>query len=168
MKKRLILIGGPMGVGKSCASQALARLLPKNVLLDGDWCWNMRPFVVSDETRRMVMENIRFLLNQFLRCSTIENLIFCWVMHRQEIIDELLDGLNVEGVEVWKFSLVADAETLTARIAGDVQRGLRDAGALERSMAYLKGYAALDTRKLDVSHLTPDQTAARIAAMIGT
>ena len=43
--KRLWLIGGPMGVGKSRAGRLLRDRLPRSVYLDGDWCWDARPFV---------------------------------------------------------------------------------------------------------------------------
>ena len=39
---------------------------PNNVFLDGDDCWNMRPFTVNDATKRMVLGNIAALLNNFL------------------------------------------------------------------------------------------------------
>lgn len=81
--KKLILIGGTMGVGKSTVSQILKRILPDSVFLDGDWCWDSSPFQVTDETKKMVMDNICFLLNGFLSCSAYQNVIFCWVMHEQ-------------------------------------------------------------------------------------
>ena len=69
--KTLYLIGGPMGVGKTAAGQALKLLLDNSVFLDGDWCWDMHPFLVTEETRAMVLDNIAFLLNRFLRCSAL-------------------------------------------------------------------------------------------------
>ena len=106
--KNLYIVGGPMGVGKTTVCQLLKRELSKAVFLDGDWCWDMDPFQVTEETKGMVMENIAFLLNRFLRCSAYENVIFCWVLHRQEIVDELLGKLDVENgaVSVRRFSLI--------------------------------------------------------------
>lgn len=56
--KNVIFISGTMGVGKTATSVELQKLLSKNVFLDGDWCWNMVPFVVSDETKEMVLNNL--------------------------------------------------------------------------------------------------------------
>ena len=81
--KDLYVIGGPMGVGKTAACRQLQRLLDRSVFLDGDWCWDARPFQVTEETREMVLENIAFLLNSFLRCSAYDHVIFCWVLHRR-------------------------------------------------------------------------------------
>ena len=51
--KRLYVIGGTMGVGKTTVCRRLARRLPNSAFLDGDWCWDMHPFQVTEETRRM-------------------------------------------------------------------------------------------------------------------
>ena len=83
--KKLYLIGGTMGVGKTTVCMELKHRLERAVFLDGDWCWDADPFQVTDETKNMVLQNITFLLNQFLRCSAYENAIFCWVMHEQPI-----------------------------------------------------------------------------------
>ncbi len=160
--KRLILVGGPMGVGKTAACRELQSLLPANVFLDGDWCWNMRPFAVTEETRRMVLENIHFLLNQFLRCGAFQNIIFGWVMHRREIIDAVLSGLETRDVKVNIFTLMSDPRTLSNRVKGDMEKGIRSGDALERSLLYLKCCQELDTIQIDTSVLSPEGVARAI------
>lgn len=161
--KRLYLIGGPMGVGKTTVCRELKRLTAPSVFLDGDWCWDMEPFQVTEETKAMVEENIAFLLGQFLGCSAYQTVIFCWVMHQREIIQELLASLPLEGVEVRAVSLLATAETLQARIGKDVAAGLRTWDVLERSLQRLPLYQDLPTEKLWVDDLTPQQAAQRLA-----
>ena len=56
-------------------------------------------------------------------------------------------------------------EALRARLQGDIDRGLRQPDVLARSLARLPLYAALDTRKLDTTRLTPAGTARAIAAL---
>ena len=160
--KNLYLIGGTMGVGKTATCQELKRALPKAVLLDGDWCWDADPFVVTEETKAMVMDNICHLLNNFLRCGAYENVIFCWVLHRQEILDEILARLDTSGCEVRRVSLVCGPEALTARLERDIAAGRRGPDALARSLEYLPLYTALRTVHLDVSALSPEETAARL------
>ncbi len=157
--KRLYLIGGAMGVGKTTVCQILKKRLPNSVFLDGDWCWDMHPFQVTEETKRMVTDNICFLLDQFLRCSAYENIIFCWVMHEQSIIDGILSRLDVGGSEVKAISLLCDEKSLKGRLQKDVDAGLREADVIERSIARLPLYERLDTVKLDVSDLSPEETA---------
>jgi broad-specificity NMP kinase len=50
--KNLIFINGTMGVGKTTTSLELKKILPKCVFLDGDWCWDMSPFIVTEETKK--------------------------------------------------------------------------------------------------------------------
>ena len=163
--KKLYLIGGTMGVGKTTVCQILKEKLPGSVFLDGDWCWDMDPFAVTEETKRMVMDNITYLLNQFLRCSVYENIIFCWVMSEQGIFDELISRVHTCGVEVKVISLVCSAEALKDRLLKDVDAGIRKADIVARSTARLPLYSALDTIKLDVSCMTPEEAAERIKAL---
>ena len=74
--KTLYLIGGTMGVGKTTISKQLKQALNHSVFLDGDWCWDMHPFIVNEETKAMVLDNICHLLNNFIHCSSYENIIF--------------------------------------------------------------------------------------------
>ncbi len=163
--KRLYLIGGTMGVGKTTVCQILKKRLPNSVFLDGDWCWDMHPFRVTEETKRMVTDNICFLLGQFMKCSAYENIIFCWVMHEQSIIDGILSRLDLGGSEVKAISLTCDAESLSGRLQKDVDAGLREADVIERSIARLPLYERLDTVKLDVSDLSPEETAEYICQL---
>lgn len=160
--KRLYLIGGPMGVGKTTVGQLLKRRLPRCVYLDGDWCWDMDPFQVTDATRAMVLDNISALLRNFLACPDLENVVFAWVMHQQAILDRLRESLADTEAEWTALSLVCTPAELRARLERDVAAGLRQADVIPRSLAYLPLYDALDTRKLSVTGLTPEETARAI------
>lgn len=160
--KKLIFVCGTMGVGKTTACRELQGLLERNVFLDGDWCWDARPFVVNERTRELVQDNIAHMLNNFIACPDYQNVIFCWVMHQQSIIDELKRRLSGE-YELRVFALVCTPDELKRRIDGDVARGLRSPGVLERSLPRLELYDALDAERIDVTGLSPAQAAAEIA-----
>lgn len=162
--KTLYMIGGPMGVGKTAVCRELQKRLDRCVFLDGDWCWDSRPFQVTEETRAMVTENICFLLNQFLRCSAYDHVIFCWVLHRQEILDGLLSRLDTSGCRVRAVSLVCSEEALRRRLEGDIRAGRRSQDVIKRSMDYLPLYRDLSASCLGTTSLTPAQTAERIIA----
>lgn len=163
--KTLYLIGGTMGVGKTAVSRCLQKQLSRSVLLDGDWCWDADPFQVTAETKAMVMDNICHLLNNFLQCSAYENIIFCWVMHQREIVDTILARLDLTNCRLRCISLVCSGDTLRQRLAADIAAGLRTQDVVERSLARLPCYAALNTEKLDVSSITPEEAARRIAGL---
>lgn len=160
--KNLFLIGGAMGVGKSTVCRLLKKELPNSVFLDGDWCWDANPFQVTDETKAMVTDNICYLLNNFLHCSAYENIIFCWVMHEQSIIDSILERLDTENCAIKCISLIADETTLRSRLAADIKRGIRTADVIRRSIERLPLYQTLDTIKID----TDGKTAAEISNTI--
>jgi len=157
--KDLYIIGGTMGVGKTTTCRVLKQRLDRCVFLDGDWCWDMHPFQVTTETKHMVMENICFLLNNFLQCSIYENIVFCWVLHEQAILDDLLSRLDTNGCRVRLISLVCGEQALRARLQKDIAAGLRTEDILRRSAERLPLYEKLHTQKVDVSALTPEQAA---------
>ena len=94
MKKQLILVGGAMGVGKSAVCRELLRQLTPGVWLDGDWCWNMNPFVVSEENKRMVLSNITHLLRAYLDNSSCRYVLFCWVVDQPLLFEAVLGPLR--------------------------------------------------------------------------
>lgn len=154
-----------MGAGKTTVCQCLKKQLPNSVFLDGDWCWDMHPFTVNDETKAMVMNNISYLLNNFLHCSAYENVIFCWVMHEQAIIDGILSRLDISGCRVICVSLVLSEKALRKRLEKDVTAGIREPDIIERSIARLPLYQKLDTLKLDVSGISPERAAEWLSAV---
>lgn len=79
--KKLVIINGTMGVGKTTISKEVHKSLDKSVWLDGDWFWMMNPWVFSEENIRMVMDNITHLLRNYLTNSTFDYVILSWVLH---------------------------------------------------------------------------------------
>ncbi len=150
--KTLYLIGGTMGVGKTTISKQLKQELNQSVFLDGDWCWDMHPLIVNEETKAMVLDNICHLLNNFIHCSSYENIIFCWVMHEQSIIDGILKKLDTSNLNIKSISLISDEASLTQRISKDIASNLRQPDVLKRSLERLAMYQELNTIKIDTSN----------------
>ena len=151
-----------MGVGKTAVCQKMKGLLPNSVFLDGDWCWDAHPFVVTDETKRMVMDNICHTLNNFIGCSAYENIIFCWVMHEQEIIDDILGRLDLQECAVKSFTLVCDERTLIARLRKDIDDGIREVDVIERALDRLARCRELTTVKIDTAAKSIEEVAKEI------
>lgn len=160
--KTLYLIGGTMGVGKTTVCRELKNQLHRSVFLDGDWCWDMNPFVVTEETKAMVLDNITALLGNFLRCSAYDHVIFSWVMHQQSIVDTILGRLDLTDVKVVSVSLVCSREALLQRLYRDVEAGIRQPDILLRSPQRLNLYDSMNTEKIDTSHATVAQAVQEI------
>ena len=162
MMKTLYMIGGTMGVGKTATSQILKKNLNDAVFLDGDWCWDADPFQVTNETKSMVIQNICYLLNNFIHCSAYENIVFCWVMHEQSIIDDILAHLDMSDCIVKTISLTCSPKELRLRLEKDINDGLRLSGIVERSIQRIPLYELMNTIKIDTSDMLPEDVAKRI------
>lgn len=147
-----------MGIGKSTICNQLNQDLDHSVFLDGDWCWNMDPFIVNQDTKNMVLDNITHCLNNFIHTPGIENIIFCWVMHKQDIIDQIIQKLDTEGVDIHLISLICEKEELIKRMLID----RRDNQTIRKSLQYLGLYKDLDTQKIDVTTLDVQKTIDKI------
>jgi adenylate kinase family enzyme len=159
------MINGAMGVGKSTVSEQLSDQLMPSVYLDGDWCWKMNPWVFTEENKKMVIGNITHLLNAYLTNSGFQYIVFCWVMHQEQIFEDILSRLQGD-YELHKISLICSEEALTSHILQDVQKGLRTIDSIEGSIARLELYKKMDTTKVDVSNLTVPETVGQIAGMV--
>ena len=160
--KKIYLIGGTMGVGKTTLCQKLKKELSNAVFLDGDWCWDSDPFQVTEETKSIVMDNITYVLNNFIHCSSYDHILFSWVMHEQSIIDDLLSHLDLKDVKVIPISLVCQKEALEKRIQKDIDQGIRKPDVLARSVERLEMYQKLNTYKIDVSNKIIEQVVKEI------
>ncbi len=165
--KRLVIVNGTMGAGKTTVCRELKKLAAPCAFLDGDWCWDMEPFMVTEETKALVQDNILHTLGGFLACPAFETVIFCWVLHRQEIIDGLLARLDLRDVQAWVFTLMVTPEALRCHIKKDIAAGLRTPDVLERSLERLALYEAMGTEKLFVQGRTPAELAREIMDRLG-
>lgn len=150
-----------MGVGKSHVGRRLNLRLPDSVFLDGDWCWAASPFKVTEETKAMVLDNVCHTLNNFLRCSEYENIVFCWVMHLQSTIDDILSEIDASQCNIVKVSLICSPQTLIRRLKNDETRDLSD-GVIERSLERLSFYSQVNTVKINTDGKSIDEVVAEI------
>lgn len=166
MNKKLIIINGTMGVGKSTTGGKLYKSLENSVWLDGDWCWMMNPFIVNEENKKMVQDNITYILRNFLTNTSYEYIIFDWVIHLEEIFDTILEKLSDLKFTVIKITLTCSEKSLKNRIANDVKNGLRDEECINRSLDRLKLYKNMNTIKIDTSNMTVAETVDKIIKII--
>lgn len=163
--KKLYIVGGTMGAGKTTVCQIMKEKLDNAVFLDGDWLWDSHPFTVTEETKSMVMNNIKYMLNRFINCTAYENIIFCWVMHEQKIIDDIIGGIAAEKCEIKAISLICGEKTLKEHLEKDIADGTRSPDIIERSIGRIPLYEKLDTVKISVDGKSAQQTANEIIAL---
>ena len=164
--KKLIIINGTMGVGKTTVSRALYKSIKNSFWLDGDSCWYMNPFVVNEENKKMVIENISFLLNNFIKNSMSEYIIFNWVIQTDEIMNLVLRNLNLENTEVYKLTLMCSEDSLVERISRDIAEGIRNTDSIDRSLMNLKLCKNIDSIKVYTDNKTIDKIVDEILKII--
>ena len=164
--KKLIIINGVMGVGKTTVSKKLYKELENSFWLDGDNCWAMNPFIVNDENKEMVLNNIGFILNSYLSNSTSKYVVFNWVIQSDDIMNEVLKRINTENIEIYKITLMCTKEELIKRIENDVKLGLRDSKNIEISLERYDMYKAMDTIKLDTTGKSIDEIIKEIVELL--
>lgn len=164
-KPNLIFLNGTMGAGKTATARALQTLLPACALLDGDSVWDFTPFCVNGRTKELAFANISAVLNNYLACGLFENIVFCWVMQRREISEELLRRLRGE-YEYRPFTLCVSERELRARLERDIAAGKRGAGVLARALERLPLYKNYPSVHIDTDGKTAAETAKEIAEQL--
>lgn len=159
--KKLIIINGTMGVGKSSASKELAVLM-NGLYLDGDWCWRPAPLCKDKINRDIIIENMGKIISYELSHMSYEALIYCWVIPENDILLKLLGSIEGAPHKTFLFTLIPTKEALISRLRGDIEKGVRDEYIVERALNHLVGYKAQDTIKIDNTLLSPKESAKAI------
>lgn len=165
--KNLIFIGGPMGVGKTTVSKELQKSLDSCVFLDGDWCWYTNPWILNAETRKIVIENIKFMLNNYIKSESYKNIIFCWVMHDDSIITEIIDSLDMTDIKFTNISLICEKEELINRLNKDIDAGLRTNIVINRALMRLSQYDNVSSIHIDTTNKTVNEVKEEILTHMG-
>ncbi len=166
MKKKLIIVNGTMGVGKTAVCRSLYKKIQRCVWLDGDWCWMMNPWMVTEESKRMVEDNVTHLLRNFLTNLSFDYVIFCWVIHHENIFDLILNPLRDLQFTLIKVTLTCSEKELKSRILKDKSHN-PDETRLERAIQRLKLYNSMNTIKIDTTSLTVEESANQILKLTG-
>ena len=155
---KVIIINGPMGVGKTTAGKYIAGHYPGTAFIDGDWCMDLHPFVGSPETRAMAVDNILHLVGNYQKCSVCSMVVLVWLMDDPQVIQRIMDGLSALKAEIRYVTLICDRETLTARWENDQDCEWRTDEWLKVSLKSLPGFSAMD-HVIDTSGLSVDRIA---------
>ncbi len=126
MRKRLILISGSPCVGKTAVGEELFESYDNSAYLDGDWCWCVHPFSVTDRRLRNGDRSMSFILSNYLD-SDFEYVFFTSVVLTDARIREgILKGITAGDYSVTGFTLTCSEETLKQRHDRRGDRGETD------------------------------------------
>ena len=158
---KIIVINGPMGVGKTTVGRCIAGKSAGTAFIDGDWCMDIHPFVGNRETKAMAVDNILHMVRGYRDCTACRQIVLVWLMDDAWVRERILGGAAALGLEVKSVTLLCDAASLTERWKNDKLCPWRTDEWLNVSLRSLPQFAALDG-VLDTSGMLPDEVAARI------
>lgn len=160
--KKFIIINGAMGVGKTRICKELNKKLANSVWLDGDWCMMMNPWRITEANKDVFIDNITYLLNNFLSNPTFEYVIFSWVIPGEDLMNYLIKKLSSNCFEPVKITLLCEDSKLRDRMVMDG----RDESTIEKSMVYQKAFSAFDTVKVDTTKLSVSETTDEVLRIV--
>ena len=163
-----VFLNGPMGEGKRNVASLLHQKFDRCAYLDGALYYRVHPFRVTNASKALVLHNIAYLLDGYLKSPDVDLILFSWVMNQREIRDAVLSKMTERGKCLF-VTLTASEETLTKRFAKDIAAGLRTEEGLHRALSYLPDYKAdFGGLKLITDEKTPDELAEIIKEYIST
>ena len=154
----VIILNGPMGVGKTTVGKYITYRYPGTAFIDGDWCMDIHPFVGNQETKAMAVDNILHMIGNYLKCSVCGMVVLVWLMDDSWVIQRIMDGIAALKAEVKYVTLVCNKETLLKRWESDRICSWRTDKWLNVSLKSLSQFANMDNA-LDTSGLSVEQIA---------
>lgn len=155
---RLVLIGGPPGVGKSTALGLLPRFLDRYALLDADDTWRVHPKSFDDPHRILGLRSVVTALLGYLEAG-YSPVFLTWVLANPHLVQKVLDGLSSRYKTLTRIYLVASRERIVERIT---RRGA-DPVLIDYALGKLALIEQLPFEKIDTTDLDAEEVARRIA-----
>ena len=115
MNKKLILISGSPCVGKTAVGTRLFESYDNSAYLDGDWCWCVHPFSVTDTRLRNGDKSMSFVLSNYLDSDFGYVFLTSVVLTNPQIRKNILNGITAKDYDVIGFTLTCSEETLKKR-----------------------------------------------------
>jgi hypothetical protein len=158
---KLVIINGPMGVGKTAAGKCIAAQNAGTAFIDGDWCMDLHPFVGNRETKEMAIDNILHMIGNYRLCSHCRMIVLVWLMDDQWVRERIMDGAARMSLDVQYVTLVYNRDELIKRWHNDHTCEWRTGEWLEVSLKSLPAFEQMENR-LDTSGVSIEQVAEMI------
>ena len=157
--KKLIIILGANGIGKSTAGIELMRILPNSAFIDSDSLRMMNPSGNSAELIEIQKSNILAVMSNYFVSDMIENVIFPYGIHghRKQMLEEIISRISENfKVQIFKIVLMCSEAENIRRMKLDN----RDEERIKRALMFSRpAYDQIDHLKLDITELTPKEAA---------
>jgi|GEM_PF-2510947 len=147
MKKVFIIFGAP-GIGKTTISKILYKQIDNTQYIDIDELWRIQPFIVNDINKNYVETNIKTMYRSFLNHPSLNHLILSWVVPTKGLKDMMTSWFM--DAEVYFYRLVAQKEVYLKRLEDDH----RDETKFEEYMMINQNQSFDDAMTIDVTHLS--------------
>ena len=158
---KVIVLNGPMGVGKTTVGKYIADQHPGTAFIDGDWCMDIHPFIGNQETKAMAVDNILHMIGNYQKCSVCSRIVLVWLMDDPGVIRRIMEGLDALQAEVKYVTLFCNRENLITRWNNDHNCEWRTDNWLNVSLKSLPGFASM-SNGIDTSDLSVEQIADKI------
>lgn len=116
MKKVIIIFGSP-GIGKSTVGKFLYQRIDYCQYVDVDDLWRIHPFEVNDESKKLVEKNVCSLYQAFLDHQRLETLIITWVIPTMDLLQRIKSWFYHSSLYCYR--LVASEDAYLARLNDD-------------------------------------------------
>jgi thymidylate kinase len=157
---KLILLGGPTGVGKSTTLKLLKHQLPRSAILDADDVWQVSSELAVPENGSVAIANTVSVMQGYFAAGC-EIGVLGWVFARSELYEPVIDALRNHADSIHQIYLTAEPDALRRRL------GKRnDLDRLDYALGRLALIQQLPFPRIDTTNLTPDQVADEIARQI--
>ena len=158
---QVVMINGPMGVGKTATGKYIAEKNEGTAFIDGDWCLDIHPFVGNRETKAMAIDNILHMIDNYRKCSVCRMIVLVWLMDEEWVRERLEKGVADMGLDLRSVTLVCDRDELVQRWTHDHVCEWRTDEWLAVSLQSLDAFAKMDNC-IHTSGLSIEQTAEMI------
>jgi DNA polymerase III delta prime subunit len=158
---KLVLLGGPPGVGKTSVLARLERKLARGAFLDADDVRRFRPTAQDAAPLEAGVRNVIAVLRGYLEARP-PLVVLAWVLANPMLVERILGGLAGLYGSVQMLYLVTTPAELEARCASEPER----THSLAYALAKLAEIERLPHPKLDTTGLDAEAVAERILAAI--
>lgn len=112
----IIIINGPLGIGKTSVSWELLRCFERAAMLDGDYLGAIQPFEIYDEARIAYLDQTFVHMSAWHKQHGYTNLVINYVFEQPEALAHLRALLQPLDGEIYAFRLTCSEAEMERRI----------------------------------------------------